>query len=472
MPPITKPPAQTGHNRFRFLNQEREIASWNDNAAPKLWLYNLHYFEHVDDSLVRRWIAENPPATGIGWDPYPTSRRIANWCKWILGGARPGAAVYSSIATQAAWLEKRLEWRLLANHLLVNAKALIFAGAVLSGPDANRWLATGNRILNEQLPKQILLDGAHVERSPMYHSLVLEDLLDLANLRREFPFCVPNLFLRVSRMLGWLDQMVHPDGQIAFFNDSALGIAADRDALLNYARRVGIVRTRLPLGDSGYRRINDGPISVIFDAAPLGPDYQPGHGHADTLSFEASFNGRRVLVNSGTSTYDPGPVRAYEVGTSAHNTLRIDGTDQSEMWSAFRVARRAMPFDLHTDGHSFVEAAHDGYHRLRPGVTHRRRLEVVNQTLIVKDALEGRGYHDVEIFFHVAPGANPAIAFDPLMSAETVESTYRSEFNIAIPNSTLVGRWSGRCPVHFETRIHLDPATLRGMRKYPADVTA
>src|SRR5690242_14909909 len=70
--PIPKPVAQTGRNRFRFLNQEREIVSWNDPSASKLWLYNLHYFEHVDGELVRRWIAENPPVEGIGWEPYPT----------------------------------------------------------------------------------------------------------------------------------------------------------------------------------------------------------------------------------------------------------------------------------------------------------------------------------------------------------------------------------------------------------------
>jgi hypothetical protein len=459
LPAIPKPTSQTGPNRFRFLNQEREIASWNDPAASRLWLYNLHYFEHVDGALVERWIHENPPARGTGWEPYPTSLRIANWCKWILGGARPGPDVYASLAAQAAWIEKRLEWHLLANHLLANAKALIFAGSLFEGEHAERWLSTGIRILNEELPRQILSDGAHVERSPMYHSIILEDMLDLCNLRRALSPRLPNLSGHVSRMLGWLDCMVHPDGEISFFNDAALGVAPDRSALESYAANLGIFRTRLRLGESGYRRIGNRRVAVIFDAAPLGPDYQPGHGHADALSFEASCDGRRVLVNSGTSTYDKGFDRAYEVGTAAHNTILIDGVDQSEMWGAFRVARRAVPFDIRTDQHSFVEAAHDGYQRLAHKVTHRRRIELNNDILVITDWVEGSGVHKVDIFFHLAPDAHPVVQLDPKMTRETSSSTWRSRFNTGLPNRTVVGHWSGPCPARFETRIELsEPA--------------
>jgi hypothetical protein len=455
--PIIKPVAQLGYNRFRFLNQEREITCWNDPTASKLWLYNLHYFEHVDGSLVERWIEENPPVAGVGWDPYPTSLRVANWCKWILSGARPSQQVLSSLTDQAAWIEKRLEWHLLANHLLANAKALIFAGSLFTGEIADRWLTKGNLILDEQLRRQILSDGAHVERSPMYHSIVLEDMLDLCNLRRASPFSVSNLSGYVSRMLGWLERMVHPDGEISFFNDAALGVAPDRASLENYARRLGISRTRVQLGESGYRRMDDGPIALIFDAAPLGPDYQPGHGHADALSFELSFQEHRVLVNSGTSTYDAGPTRSYEVGTAAHNTLRIDGFDQSEMWGAFRVARRAKTFHVRTDQYSFVEAAHDGYCRLDSKVIHRRRIDIARQIVIVRDFLEGEGDHHVEIFFHLAPGATPGIYLDRTMTRETVDSNYCVGFNLPVPNQTVIGRWFGKCPAHFETLIDLGP---------------
>jgi uncharacterized heparinase superfamily protein len=451
--PILRSSSQTGPNRFCFLNQEREIASWNDPDASKLWLYNLHYFEHVNDELVDRWIASNPPAEAIGWDPYPTSLRIANWCKWILGGAQPARHVLESLAGQAYWIERRIEWHLLANHVLANAKALIFAGALFEGDSADRWMQTGMAILRQELPRQILSDGAHCERSPMYHSIILEDLLDLYNLRQARAASLPDLSGYASRMLGWLDQMVHPDGQISFFNDAVLGIAPRRDELRLYADRLGIQPQLVQLGESGYRRLSHGGVTAIFDAAPLGPDYQPGHGHADALSFEASFHGRRVLVNSGTSTYDTGALRSFQVGTAAHNTIRIDGCDQSEMWGAFRVARRAMPFDLTTDGSSVAEAAHDGYHRLHPKVTHRRRLELTADGLKIVDWLQGSGRHEVELFLHLAPGVAPAIEIDPKMTRRDLATEYFPRFNTALPNQTVIGRWSGDCPVRFETRI-------------------
>jgi uncharacterized heparinase superfamily protein len=457
--PIAKNAAQTGPNRFRFLNQECEIASWNDQCASKLWLYNLHYFEHVDEQLVERWILENPRRHGIGWDPYPTSLRIANWCKWILSGASPGSHVYASIAGQAAWLEKNLERHLLANHLLANAKALLFAGSVFEGACAERWRARGLRILEQELPRQILSDGAHVERSPMYHSIVLEDVLDLCNLRRAFDLPLPNLSNFASRMLGWLERMIHPDGKISFFNDAAFGVALDPSALQAYAGRLGIPATAIVLGESGYLRLENDQVVVIFDAAQLGPDYQPGHGHADTLSFELSYFGRRVFINSGTSTYDPGPTRTFERGTAAHNTIRVDGADQSEMWGAFRVARRARPFDIRTDHDVFVEAAHEGYHRLRPKVTHRRRIQLRGDRVVIIDQLEGKGQHTAELFFHVAPGAHPNMQLDPKLIGEVVPSLYSTGFNASVPNQTVVGRWSGHCPVCFETRIDLSGST-------------
>jgi uncharacterized heparinase superfamily protein len=289
-------------------------------------------------------------------------------------GARAEPDVYDSIATQAAWLERRIERHLLANHLLANAKALLFAGSVLECADASRWYRIGLQIYQEQLPKQILSDGAHMERSPMYHSIILEDLLDVCNLNRALDRRITEFPNYASLMLNWLSHMTHPDGEISF-NDAAFGIAPSLSALEAYGRRLGIRPTAYPLGESGYVRIENDSVVIIFDAAPLGPDYQPGHGHADTLSFELSSRGDRIFVNSGTSTYESNPLRNYERGTAAHNTVRIDGLDQSEIWAAFRIARPARPYDVHTDSHSIAEAAHEGYHRLRPKVTHRRRID-------------------------------------------------------------------------------------------------
>ena len=82
------------------------------------------------------------------------------------------------------------------------------------------------------------------------------------------------------------------------------------------------------LAESGYygERTERGHyVIVICDAGPIGPDYVPGHGHADLFSFELSLNGARLVVDSGVASYEAGPMRQYCRSTRAHNTLEIDG---------------------------------------------------------------------------------------------------------------------------------------------------
>jgi len=453
--PILRRTSQTAANRFRFLNEEREIRTWNENAFPKLWLYNLHYFEYVDLPLVERWIDENDVGRGVGWEPYPTSLRIANWCKWLLNGGHGTAKMYESLAMQAAWLERRVERHLLANHVLANAKALLFAGTALECSASHRWQTIARDVLEEELPRQILSDGAHVERSPMYHSIVLEDLLDIANLNNAYHLHLPQLSSCIPRMLRWLQHMTHPDGEIALFNDACIGIAPNPCVLLEYAARLGFEPAALLLGDSGYVRLENSNSAVIVDAGVLGPDYQPGHGHSDTLSFELSHRRKRLIVNSGTSTYEADSVRAFERSTAAHNTVRVDHLDQSELWAVFRVARRARPYGLQTDHETFVEAAHDGYHRLRPKVTHRRRLVLLADSLTITDQLEGYGEHNVEVFFHLAPGAEPELLLDPKLDYSIEPCCYSVGWNSRLLNRVIIGTWRGTCPVEFVSHVRL-----------------
>lgn len=125
-------------NEFTFLNETKELksaADWNNWDWKKLWLYNLHYFDCLRQeggyaqsaALIERWIEENPVGKGNGWEPYPISLRVVNLIKWALEGNELNEAMRESLCMQVRWLMPRLEYHLLANHLLANAKALVFA---------------------------------------------------------------------------------------------------------------------------------------------------------------------------------------------------------------------------------------------------------------------------------------------------------------------------------------------------------
>jgi uncharacterized heparinase superfamily protein len=247
--------------------------------------------------------------------------------------------------------------------------------------------------------------------------------------------------------------MTHPDGEIAFFNDAAFQVAAPTRELHAYGTRLGIAPASCPLSDSGYIRLENVHTVVLFDAAPIGPDYQPGHAHADTLSFELSHQGVRLVVNSGTSTYEKSPERQRQRGTAAHNTVRVDGRDSSEVWAAFRVGRRARPFAVSTDHRTWAEAAHDGY---KP-VIHRRRLELHSERLVVIDSIEGCGCHDLGIFFHLFPGTDPnVIRLDPVLARSVENTTFHPRFDCSVPGEVTIGRWSGPLPVEFTSVVALN----------------
>jgi len=367
--------------------------------------------------MLLAWVESNPPGMGIGWAPYPTSVRIVNWIKWVLGGETLPDPCLHSLAIQTRWLSKHLETHLLGNHLFANAKALVFAGLFFSGQEAEGWLDTGLRVLAEEVPEQILADGAHFERSTMYHALAVEDMLDLCNVAACYRLSVQgdrrsqaqDWARRAPAMMTWLNSMCHPDGEIAFFNDAAIGMAPAPDELNAYAQRLGLGSPDLAfpgslwMHASGYARLVSSSAVALVDLAPIGPDYLPGHAHADTLSFELSVHGERFLVNSGTSSYQDVAARRQQRATAAHNTVEVEGKDSSEVWGSFRVGRRARIRHAEvilTGAMSSARGIHDGYRHLE--TAHERTISLNENCCTVEDLLDNKHVSGVARF-HFAP---------------------------------------------------------------------
>jgi uncharacterized heparinase superfamily protein len=428
---IQKNPSLLKKDTFVFLNKSKSMSEivWNlkGKDVGKLWHYNQHYFDDLNAlgsanrkewhyELLQNWVNSNPTGYGIGWDSYPTSLRIINWIKWHLSKNILPDINIRSLIMQARWLNKRIEWHILGNHLFANAKALVFAGLFFSGKEAEEFVKKGLKIINNELKEQVLDDGGNFERSPMYHAIFLEDILDLINIAKVYPKIIQesqvNQWLKISIiMLKWLDTMTHPDGEISFFNDAALKIAPNLDQLKKYAQRLGVNYSFIKfnkvthLKDSGYVRLTSGNVVVLLDIAPIGPDYQPGHAHADTLSFEFSLFGQRLIVNGGTSEYEVSAVRQYERSTKAHNTVEVNNENSSEVWSSFRVARRAYPFDLKIEvleNFASITCSHDGYKRLTGKLIHRRNWQLFESYLIVKDNVKG-SFKNAFAYFHIHP---------------------------------------------------------------------
>ena len=401
-------------NEVCFLNKKNnhfDHNNWNDIIQDKLWLYNLHYFDDLSsDSYLEReelhyfymnsWIINNPPCNGNGWEPYPLSIRLVNWIKWLSKKDYIDLKYINSLYQQSEALYQQIEYHILGNHLFANAKALIFSGAYLKGVVADKYINKGLKILNHELKEQFLSDGGHFELSPMYHQILLWDLLELIDLVRVSQnkklleqLCYWKSV--ASKALSWLSSMLHPDGEIGFFNDAAIGIAVPPHEIFKYAKKLSInddykISRLVTNYSSGYSNIKFDDYTVIFDHANVGPDYLPGHAHADSLSFEMSVGQQRLFVNSGTSLYGISDERLRQRKTAAHNTVEVNSCDSSEVWSGFRVARRAYStlnksFFDEINQNVVISASHDGYTRVDKNIIHSRTLTCGFDQVTIED---------------------------------------------------------------------------------------
>ena len=271
---------------------------------------------------LQAWITANPFRADEAWHPYPLSTRVGN----LIAALSPEPAlapddVLESMRRQLAYLARNVENEVLGNHVIRNARALVLGGLAF---DDRRLLSRGLALLRRELPEQVLADGGHYERSPVYHLVVLRDLLEVRAASSE-----QSLDEVIERMGRFAAALMRPDGQPALFNDGPLEFAPVLD-LPEPPEGLSV------FPETGYAVIRKARIWLAFDCGPPSPSFLPAHAHADALSFQLWFDGRPVVVDPGTYTYEPGLDRDWFRSTAAHSTVTVDGRNQFELWGAFR----------------------------------------------------------------------------------------------------------------------------------------
>ena len=408
--------------KISFLNQERDLEAhqksfWVGDHSSKLWMYNLHYFEDLlrDDyldfqkehyQLIKDWSLQNFTHKDIPFEAYPLSLRIVNWIKWILLTKVHDENILVSLKSQAYLLSKKVEWHLLGNHLFENAKALFISGLFFND---SKLLKKGLRIFERELPEQFLKDGGHFEKSPMYHGILCEGMIDLINFSKRYNYSYPKKWDEiVFKGVNIYQAFSHPDKDISFFNDSCLEISKAPLLLKSYAENVLEKKIEGPntnyYKDSGYFSFKNRNFFFIADIGSIGPRYLPGHAHCDSLSFELSIFKKRIFVNLGISTYEVGQLRNKQRSNISHNTSFINNTDSSEIWSAFRVGRREKikVKEVNFDNDSFnIGAVRKDYSHKK--VQHQRSFDFDGKSIRIKDFINSPKNSSVKIYFHLHP---------------------------------------------------------------------
>lgn len=406
-------------DRIELLHHEEHVDwrdSWHEEVSTPLWRFNLHYHEFLlplakafldtnesrylekAKNIISSWIDACPREKGgIAWDPYVISMRAINWLAFFGELARElsddvafVARANTSLVAQCTHLSQHLEKDLLANHYLENLKALVILSCYFNDEET---LKIALPLLQGQVDEQVLPDGMHFELSPMYHKVVLEDLLRVTAFLKARGYDERGLSerFRLQDMCNVLYSMERNIRRTPLFNDSGDNVAKSRDALLTCARkRLRIVpQYKDTLPDAGYCFLEgicgDRHVKVIFDTGIPSPGFASGHMHCDALSFELFVDGEPWIVNSGTYAYQD-ENRLLLKRTAAHSAPQVEDVEQSECWAPFRIARMSSQSFVLSEGETIIAEIEDF-----KGNRIRRLIRIGRDAVYVEDsASEGK----------------------------------------------------------------------------------
>lgn len=415
----------------------------------------------------KHWHRENPYPIGINWaSSLEVAFRSLSWL-WMYflmsGSAAMPAGFRSDLCRSLAVSGRHIECYLSTyfspnTHLLGEGTALFFIGTLCPElRQSERWQARGWEIVQHEAHRQVRSDGLHFEQSIYYHVYALDFFLHAAVLASLNGIAIPAEFDRTlermlealcilgrsgptpslgdddggrvfdpqrNRSLHLLDPLA--TGAILFgrgdFKSVAVGSREETLWLLGEAgmrefdqlTAVPPARNSTSFRSSGLYAMagSDLERQLVVDAGPQGAD-TAGHGHADALSITASSGGRPLLIDPGTYEYVGRDSERYRFrGSKAHNTLVVDGLDQSEPKGPFSWV--SLP-NVHAEGwingatFDLFVGSHDGYTRLADPVVHRRFVFSHKSGFwLVRDQALGRGKHQLDLYWHINPELLPS----------------------------------------------------------------
>jgi hypothetical protein len=393
---------------FTLLNIKQsfpEKINWNTLQHGALWRYHLNYMGWLNDEslsveeraeTIRVYYADFTVKAGL--DAYPISIRGMNLIRFMLQHAIKNRSFAEQTYKHYCLLYSFPEYHLQGNHLWQNGCSLICAGYYFKDKNFYR---KGKKILDKSLEEQVLSDGAHIERAPMYHSLLLSSLLQCIELSIKLEITDDPAFRqkmqdKAAIMLGWSQQVAFNNGEWPQINDSTGGVAPNLRQLQEFSKMLNIQPIKKALNACGYRMYRKEKYDLFVNAGSIQPAWQPGHAHSDELTFCLNINRKPVIVDPGIHTYQEGPARNQERGTDAHNALSVNKKNASDVWKSFRVGKKAKVWIEKEDDKELC-LTHNGFI-----INYTREFSLLEDFITLVDYIP-EGKHEVTLNLHFSP---------------------------------------------------------------------
>ena len=477
-------------NKFIFLNHKIDFGeqiNWSlseNESKSRLWSFHLHYFDYLVD-IAKLYIIKSDKKyyqyikkTLLHWSSHNSLKDknfdYAAWSRYVVSCRlisliRVYALLKNSnlsdkpffiflrklIIKHVLYLKDNLELDILGNHIIKNYKALVFASILFNDNQLH--------LFTEKIYKKYILNqftsvsGMHKEFSPMYSSVVLEDLLDIYNLNRD-----KKLEHVISKLLHCIDCLNEND-KLFYFNDCVDSFAKPFSYLKTFANKLGISYEKI-------KKINDLDGLIVFSSCEKNNikfgincaniPIQDGHYHCSNLSLELFYKNLKFLTNSGVLGYSNNLNRNSFRSTSYHNTLQFGTFEQSQIWALFRVGKRAKSSYVisNDDTRNLLLRSNVVHYN---GIVHKRTVELDNMNYKLNILDQVNSDKDTScVYYHIHPKCiikklsknsleisreNGKIRLNINEDFEIIETPFAEEFGKKQNQKTIFIRKSSSC---------------------------
>ncbi len=384
------------NKNFVILSQKIKINdNWLKNSDPLL-RYNFFYFNFINNKnnnknyifgFIKNFFLTSSNIKGF-WDPYPTSIRLINLIKFMSKNNINDDELTKIISLHYINIKNNLEYRLLGNHLLTNLIAINIFFSVYKFTNQKRDYYKKRLLL--EIDNQLNDDYEHIENTPMYQGILIEQLLDLQNFNKSYQNKKLNFDFLIRNMLHAYKNYHTSKDEIFFFNDTNNN-SLKAKTLIEYFNKVYEKKYSVKnILSKNFWKLKTRHISIMTKCCGPTPVFNPGHSHADNLSFEMVYKNQKIFVNPGIFSYT-GINRLKSRQTKNHNTLVLENKNSSQIWSNFRIGKKAQT-TVEKKNNKSIYFSHNGYSGLFKKIIHKRKINIIdNNYLTIEDEISNTG---------------------------------------------------------------------------------